>query len=127
MDSTPFTQGTPADMAGLAQIIEEGIGFPGFAFINVQSPCVTFGSEDQQLKAQKSIMRSLESVNHDPSSMPDAFERAREYGKVLYTGVLYRNPNPQPTYGQGVLERHEFLRTQAVPQHHILNQFMPAH
>ena len=36
-------QGTPADMAGLARIIEEGIRFPGFAFINVQSPCVTYG------------------------------------------------------------------------------------
>src|SRR6185312_7981539 len=33
-------QGTPADMGGLARIIEEGIRFPGFAFINVQSPCV---------------------------------------------------------------------------------------
>ena len=47
-------QGSPADMAGLARIIEEGIRFPGFAFINVHSPCVTFGEEEQQLKAQKS-------------------------------------------------------------------------
>ena len=46
-------QGTPADMNGLAKIIEEGIRFPGFAFINVQSPCVTYGQEDQMLKAQK--------------------------------------------------------------------------
>jgi 2-oxoglutarate ferredoxin oxidoreductase subunit beta len=36
-------QGTPADMQGLAAVIEEGIRFPGFAFINVQSPCVTYG------------------------------------------------------------------------------------
>ena len=31
-------QGTPADMTGLAKLIEEGIRFPGFAFINVQCP-----------------------------------------------------------------------------------------
>ena len=36
-------QGTPADMAQLAAMIEEGIRYPGFAFINVQSPCVTYG------------------------------------------------------------------------------------
>ena len=55
-------QGTPADMTGLAKIIEEGIRFPGFAFINVQSPCVTYGMEDQQLKAHKTNMQSLESM-----------------------------------------------------------------
>ena len=43
----PFVaQGTPADMAGLAAMIEEAIRFPGFAFVNVQSPCVTFGDHD---------------------------------------------------------------------------------
>jgi 2-oxoglutarate ferredoxin oxidoreductase subunit beta len=52
-------QGTPADMNGLAQIIEEGIRFPGFAFINVQSPCVTYGGEEQQLKAQKTRIQRI--------------------------------------------------------------------
>jgi 2-oxoglutarate ferredoxin oxidoreductase subunit beta len=42
-------QGTPADMVGLGKIIEEGIRFPGFAFINVQSPCVTYGQEEHVL------------------------------------------------------------------------------
>ena len=45
-------QGTPADMNGLADLIEAGIRFPGFSFINIQSPCVTYGQFEQQLKAQ---------------------------------------------------------------------------
>jgi 2-oxoglutarate ferredoxin oxidoreductase subunit beta len=118
-------QGSPADMAGLTQIIEEGIRFPGFAFINVQSPCVTFGEEEQQLKAQKSKMQSLESLKHDPTDLPAAFECARQYGKALYTGVLYRNPNPRPTYAQGVVERHQAVQKQALGRHEILNRFMP--
>ena len=40
-------QGTPADMPGLATMIEEAIRFPGFAFVNVQSPCITFGQPDR--------------------------------------------------------------------------------
>src|SRR5512147_274633 len=52
-------QGTPADMSALADVIEEGIRFPGFAFINVQSPCVTYGEEEAQLKAQKERMQRL--------------------------------------------------------------------
>src|SRR4029079_18126414 len=35
-----------------------------------------------------------------------AMAPAREYGKVLYTGVLYRNPDPGPTFEQAVAERH---------------------
>ncbi len=56
-----------------------------------------------------------------------ATERAREYGTKLYTGVLYRNPNPPPTYGQGVAERQQALKKQAVPRHEILNRFKPTH
>jgi 2-oxoglutarate ferredoxin oxidoreductase subunit beta len=118
-------QGTPADMPGLAKIIEEGIRFPGFAFINVQSPCVTYGEEDEQLKTQKAKMQSLESLKHDPSDRARATELARDYGTKLYTGILYRNPNPGPTYGAGVTERQETLKKQAVPRQDILKRFLP--
>jgi 2-oxoglutarate ferredoxin oxidoreductase subunit beta len=118
-------QGTPADMTGLARIIEEGIRFPGFAFINVQSPCATYGGEDQQIKAQKARMHSLESIKHDPADRARATELAREYGEKLYTGILYRNPKSRPTYGDGVTERHVALKKQAVARHEILNRFIP--
>ena len=118
-------QGSPADMAGLARVIEEGIRFPGFAFINVQSPCVTYGEEEQQLKAQKARMQSLESIGHDPTDRARATELARAYGTKLYTGVLYRNPKPTATYGQGVNERHQAMRNHAVPRHEILKRFSP--
>lgn len=118
-------QGSPADMAGLARIIEEGIRFPGFAFINVQSPCVTYGEEEQQLKAQKTRISSLESIGHDPSNRSRATELAREYGTKLYTGILYRNPNPSPTYGQLVTERRQLLSKDAVSRQELLKRFSP--
>src|SRR5271166_1630100 len=52
-------QGTPTDMAGLTEVIEAAIRYPGFSFVNVQSPCVTYGEEDQQAKAQRTRMKSL--------------------------------------------------------------------
>jgi 2-oxoglutarate ferredoxin oxidoreductase subunit beta len=118
-------QGTPADMGGLAKIIEEGIRFPGFAFINVQSPCVTYGEEEQQLKAQKTRIQTVESMGHDKADRIRAIELASEYGSKLYTGILYRNPNPPPTYGDGVIERHQTLTRQAIPKHEILQRFIP--
>ena len=125
--NAPFVaQGTPADMAGLARIIEEGIRFPGFAFINVQSPCVTYGEEDQQLKAHKTKMQSLSALGHDPADKGKAVELAREYGTKLYTGVLYRNPNPPPTFGEGVAQRHQIGKANAVPRQDILKRFVPS-
>jgi 2-oxoglutarate ferredoxin oxidoreductase subunit beta len=120
-------QGTPADMPALGRIIEEAIRFPGFAFINVLSPCVTYGEEDDQLKAQKARMITLESISHDPTDWSAAAGRAREQGEKFYSGILYRNPTPPPTYGQNVSQRHQSLANKAVPRQDILNRFLPNH
>jgi 2-oxoglutarate ferredoxin oxidoreductase subunit beta len=120
----PFVaQGTPADMAGLAAVIEEGIRFPGFAFINVQSPCVTFGEPEQQLKAHKQHMQSLENLGHDPADRIHAMALAQEYGRTLYAGVFYRDPAPPPTFEALVRERQERLRGSALPRARILDLF----
>jgi 2-oxoglutarate/2-oxoacid ferredoxin oxidoreductase subunit beta len=118
-------QGTPADMGGLAEVIEEGIRYPGFAFINVQSPCVTYGQDDQQLKAQKAIMKSLKSMGHDPADRLKAMALAQDYGTQLYTGVFYRDPNPSSTFEQLVKERQEAQLAKALPKERILDLFVP--
>jgi 2-oxoglutarate ferredoxin oxidoreductase subunit beta len=118
-------QGTPADMQGLAAVIEEGIRFPGFAFVNVQSPCVTYGQEEQQLKAHKGTMQTLASVGHDPADRMKAMALAAEYGHKLYTGVFYRNPDPPPTYEAEARRRQEETKAQAPPKERILEMFRP--
>ncbi|MBZ5498075.1 MAG: 2-oxoacid:ferredoxin oxidoreductase subunit beta [Acidobacteriia bacterium] len=120
-----IAQGTPADMDALASIIEEGIRFPGFAFINVQSPCVTYGQVEAQIKAQKEKMQSLEKLGHDPANRLRAMDLAQDYGTKLYTGVFYRNPNPSPTYEAAVRARHEALQGTGLPKERILEMFMP--
>ena len=116
-------QATPADMAGLAKVIEEGIRFPGFAFVNVQSPCVTYGQEEQQLKAHKTSMQTLASVGHDPGDRLKAMALASEYGHKLYTGVFYRNPEPPPTYEAEARARQQETLALARPRHEILEMF----
>ncbi len=121
----PFiAQGTPADMAGLAAIIEEGIRYPGFAFINVQSPCVTFGEEDQSLKAHKEKMQALVTLGHDAGDRLQAMALAQDYGRKLYTGVFYRNPEPPPTYETLVRQLQERLAADVIPRERILEHFV---
>lgn len=118
-------QGTPADMPQLAALIEEGIRYPGFAFVNVQSPCITFGQPEAQLKAHKSGMQKLTALGHDPADRLRAMALAQEYGRTLYTGVFYRDPAPDSTYEAAVAERHRALAGTAVPREQILETFVP--
>jgi 2-oxoglutarate/2-oxoacid ferredoxin oxidoreductase subunit beta len=118
-------QGTPADMSALSEIIEQGIRYPGFAFINIQSPCVTYGEEYFQIKAQKERMQSLAAMGHDPSDWLRAVALAQEYTKSLYTGVFYRCPDPPPTYEAAARRLQDQLREQAVPKADILKMFEP--
>ncbi len=122
----PFVaQGTPADMDGLATIIEEGIRFSGFAFINVQSPCVTYGQAEAQIKVHRETMESLEKLGHDPTNRLRAMDLAQDYGSKLYTGVFYRNPDPPRTYEAAARERHDTLRGTGQPKAKILDMFRP--
>jgi 2-oxoglutarate ferredoxin oxidoreductase subunit beta len=116
-------QGTPADMKGLAEVIEEAIRFPGFAFVNVQSPCVTYGREEQSLKAQKGMLESLTELGHDSSDRLKAIALASEYGEKLYTGVFYRNPDPSLTYGAATAARQAEMMPGALPKERILETF----
>ncbi len=117
-------QGTPADLAGLASLIEQGIRYPGFAFINVQSPCITYGQADQQLKAQKTAMKSLEKLGHDPTNRLKAMALAAEYGRELYTGIFYRDPDSVPTFESAATERERSLQSGAPVRANVLEQFV---
>lgn len=117
-------QGTPADMAGLSGIIEEAIRFPGFSFVNVRSPCVTYGEDDDQIKAHKAKMKPLAAMGHDVTDKLRALDLARDYGKELYTGVLYKNPSPPPTFEALAKERQDELKPKALPRERILDQFL---
>jgi 2-oxoglutarate ferredoxin oxidoreductase subunit beta len=118
-------QGTPADMAELATIIEEGIRYPGFAFVNVQSPCVTYGEEVAQLKAQKERMQRLDKLGHDSKDRLQAMALAAEYGTKLYTGIFYRKPEPDQTYEDAVQSLRSQLGKNARPKAEILSMFRP--
>jgi 2-oxoglutarate ferredoxin oxidoreductase subunit beta len=107
-------QGIPADMDGLTKVIEEAIRYPGFSFVNIQSPCVTFGDPEDQAKVQKTKMRKLSDMGHDPANRLRAMELAQTYGIDLFTGVFYRNPNPPQTYDSQIRERQQALQPKPV-------------
>ena len=77
------------------------------------------------------LVRALEAAEHHEEAKvlegvrmtKDAL--AAEYGRALYTGVFYRNPQPPPTYEAQARERKRQARPLARPRHEILEMFRP--
>jgi 2-oxoglutarate ferredoxin oxidoreductase subunit beta len=86
------------DPNGTAEIIAQGIRHPGFAFIQVLSPCVTFRPEQREWK---NIVR--------PAPVPTTDDPALAARRILTddgfnTGILFasgRTPYPHYRSGQG--------------------------
>jgi len=114
-------QATPADMPGMTEVVGAAIRYPGFSFVNIQSPCVTFGSEEVQVKAHRAQMKSLKSLNHDPTNRLAAMDLAQRYGHELHTGIFYQNPSPPPTLDALVRERKAALNGKGMPRQQIFD------
>ena len=79
----------------LTQLYREGIQHPGFALIDVFSPCVTFNKHNSYQYFRDRIYK-LEDEDHDTSSFHAAMDRALEWEPRIPIGLFYRNPNPPP-------------------------------
>lgn len=119
-------QGTPADMQGLSKMIEEAIRYPGFSFVNVRSPCVTFGHEAETAKAHTERMQALHAIGHDRNNRLAAMDLATHYMDELHTGVFYEDPNPPTPYEQLVRVRQKAQQEHALPRERIFEMFSPA-
>ena len=57
--------------------------------------------------------KKLEAEGHDTSNRLRALELAQDYGKILYTGIFYRNPEPPPTYDSQIRKLQGRLKSEA--------------
>ena len=90
-----IARGFSGDVKPLVKLYQEGIQFPGFALIDVFSPCVTFNKQNTYPWFRERVYR-LEDKRHDPTDFHAAMDRALEWGEKIPIGLFYRNPNPPP-------------------------------
>ena len=83
-----IAKGFSGDPNKLTQLIVEAIRYPGFAFIQVLSPCTTFRPEQKQWK--KEVHWQLQETTSDP------VEAARRIAASdgISTGILFRKEFP---------------------------------
>jgi 2-oxoglutarate/2-oxoacid ferredoxin oxidoreductase subunit beta len=91
-----IARGFSGDPKHLTKLVQDGIRFPGFALIDVFSPCVTFNKQNTYHWFREHVYR-LEDEGHDPSSVHAALDRAMEWGARIPIGLFYRSPSPRPS------------------------------
>ena len=79
----------------LVELYKAGINYPGFALIDVFSPCVTFNKHNTYPWFRERVYK-LEDEDHDTGNFHAAMDKALEYGDRIPIGLLYRCPDPQP-------------------------------
>jgi len=80
----------------LMELYAEGLKYPGFALIDVFSPCVTFNKQNTYDWFRKRVYK-LEEAHHDPTDFHAAMDAALQWGAKIPIGLFYRNPNPPPS------------------------------
>ena len=82
----------------MAQMIREGMDYPGFSIVHVQSPCTTYNDNYDILRgnAKKGIDPLTYDLpeSHDPTDFSEALRVAQDPGIPL--GVLYAADNSEP-------------------------------
>ncbi len=90
--ATFVARGFAGDIPKLSKLILEGLNHPGFAFIDILQPCVTFNHVNTYAWYRQHIYDLDE--NHDVENRAKAFEKALEWGPKVPTGVFYKVEKP---------------------------------
>jgi 2-oxoglutarate ferredoxin oxidoreductase subunit beta len=89
-------RGYSGDQKHLTELYRQGIQFPGFALIDVFSPCVTYNKVNTYDFFRQRVRR-LEETGHDPTDFGAAIEQAQRWGDEIPIGVFFKLPMPRPT------------------------------
>jgi 2-oxoglutarate ferredoxin oxidoreductase subunit beta len=89
-------RGFSGDINHLKSLYTQAIQYPGFALIDVFSPCVTFNKQNTFGWFKERVYK-LEDKGHNPTDWAAGMERSKEWGAQIPIGVFYKNPEPKPS------------------------------
>lgn len=86
--STFVAQGYAADMKFLQHLIVEAIRYPGFSYVNIISPCITYRGGSKIYKELQPLLQKVPE-EHDAGDWMEAHKIAVDQAN-LHVGVLYK-------------------------------------
>lgn len=79
-----IARGFSGDPSGLTDLLIQGIQYPGFSFIHVLSPCVTYHPEQKAWK--KTVHQQVQSTTSDPVIAAQRIQQADR----MATGLIFK-------------------------------------
>ena len=92
-EATFVARSFSGDIKHLTEMIVQGMQHPGFAFIQVLSPCVTFVGKDQFLIIKNQLRYLDQDPDHDVSNLVSAFRVVNEKDRIS-VGVIHKSNRP---------------------------------
>ncbi|MCY0878348.1 MAG: 2-oxoacid:ferredoxin oxidoreductase subunit beta [Firmicutes bacterium] len=87
--ATFVAQGFSSWQPQLARLIQQGIEHPGFALINVISPCVTYNKVNTYDWYKKTLVNLDDDPSYNPHSRSEALARLDQTDELV-TGLIYQ-------------------------------------
>ena len=81
-------RGFSGDSKQLVSIMKEAILYPGYAFVDILQPCISFNKVNT-FAYYKNMVKPL-GDDYDPADRLDAIKRSMEVSEKIPTGILYR-------------------------------------
>lgn len=81
-------RGFSGDSKQLVSIMKEAIRYPGYAFVDILQPCITFNKVNT-FAYYKNMAAPLED-DYDPTNRLEAIKMSMEVSEKIPTGILYR-------------------------------------
>lgn len=86
-------QAFAGDIKGLTELIQKAMEHPGFALVNVFSPCVTFNKINTYDFFKEQLVDVSEIEDYDPTDKAKVYAKVIEYDGLLH-GVIYQQERP---------------------------------
>lgn len=109
--ATYVARGFSGEAKHLADLIAGGIAHPGFALVDVFSPCVTYNKLNTYPWFKQRVYKLEDEKNYDPTDLSAAIEKSFEWGPKIPLGVFYKGEeltyeDSEPALKEGPLVRH---------------------
>lgn len=95
--ATFVAQSTPLDVKHLAKMILKAMQHPGFAFVNIISPCVTYRGREMYQLIRERMYYVDETPGYDPTDDQKAWGLISRQDRYSL-GIIYQKPGP--TYAE---------------------------
>lgn len=94
MRASFVARGFSGEKSQLTGLIEQAIAHPGFAIIDILTPCVSFNKVNTFAWYKNHVSELGE--NYDPRDWSKAMETADRFGETIPTGLIYLNEEIPP-------------------------------